>query len=177
VEKQSGVERQAEAGSRARSGLRTGRLARLAVLAGLYAALTILPPFSSISYGPVQVRVSEGLTVLPFLSADYAWGLFVGCIVANLGSPFLVYDLTLGALATLVAAFLTSRAKTPALAPLPPVVVNALVVSWYVSRLSNLPYAPTALYIALGEVAACYGLGYPLLAYLLRNQKLREFLS
>jgi len=171
VDKQTGAEK------RARGAFNTRRLARLAMLAGLYAALTVLPPFSSISYGPVQVRVSEGLTVLPFLSADYAWGLFVGCIVANLGSPFLVYDLTLGALATLVAAFLTSRARRPVLAPLPPVIVNALVVSLYVSRLSNLPYAPTALYIALGEVVACYGLGYPLLAYLLRNQKLREFLS
>lgn len=171
------MQKRLQAGGQARGTFGTGRLARLAVLAGLYAALTVLPPFSSISYGPVQVRISEALTVLPFLSADYAWGLFVGCIVANLGSPFLVYDLTLGALSTLVAALLTSRARRPILAPLPPVIVNALVVSWYVSRLSNLPYAPTALYIALGEVVACYALGYPLLVYLLRNQKLREFLS
>ncbi|MDP2858952.1 MAG: QueT transporter family protein [Bacillota bacterium] len=157
--------------------MKPGRLTRLAVVAGLYAALTVLPPFSSISYGPVQVRVSEALTVLPFLSVDYAWGLYVGCIVANLGSPFLAYDLTLGALATLVAGFLTSRARRPALAPLPPVVINALVVAYYVSRLSGLPYAPTALYIALGEIVACYALGYPLLAYIIRNQRLREFLS
>jgi uncharacterized membrane protein len=157
--------------------MKPGRLTRLSIVAGLYAALTVLPPFSSISYGPVQVRLSEALTVLPFLSVDYAWGLYVGCIVANLGSPFLWWDLTLGALATLVAAILTSRARRPALAPLPPVVVNAIVVSYYVAKLSGLPYVPTALYIALGQVVACYGLGYPLLAYIIRNQKLRDFLS
>jgi hypothetical protein len=40
-----------------------------------------------------------------------------------------------------------------------------------------MPYAIVALYIAAGQAVACYGLGYPLLTYILRNQRLREVLS
>lgn len=153
------------------------RLTRLALVAAVYAALTMLPPFSSISYGPIQIRVAEALTVLPFLSVDYAWGLYVGCIIANLGSPFLAYDLTLGAFATLAAASLTSRMPKPWLAPLPPVVLNAIIVSWYVARLVGAPYGATALYIFAGEAVACYAIGYPLLMFIMRNKSVREFLE
>ncbi|MGB4391895.1 MAG: QueT transporter family protein, partial [Bacillota bacterium] len=74
-------------------------VARVGLLAGIYAILTMLPPFSGFGYGPVQVRVSETLTVLPFLFPWAKWGLYIGCIVANLASPFLVWDISLGALA------------------------------------------------------------------------------
>lgn len=153
------------------------KLTKIALVAAVYAALTLLPPFSSISYGAVQVRVAEALTVLPYLAGEYAWGLYIGCIIANLGSPFLAYDLTLGAFTTLAAGLLTARMPKPWLAPLPPVILNALVVSWYVARLSGLPYAPTAAYIFAGEAAACFVLGYPLLLFVLRNKRVKDFLS
>jgi uncharacterized membrane protein len=149
-------------------------LARIALIAGLYAVLTVMPPFSAMSYGPIQVRVSECLTVLPYLSADAIYGLWLGCIAANLGSPFLPWDVTLGAAATLVAGCLTHLAPNELLAPLPPVVVNALVVAMYVSGWSR-AYLPTALYIALGEFIACYVLGYPLLRFISRNAAARRY--
>lgn len=151
-------------------------LVRIAALGGLYALLTVLPPFNAISYGPVQVRVAESLTVLPYFLPWAPWGLYLGCILANLASPFLIWDLTVGALATLVAAFLTRKAPGPHLAPLPPVIVNALAVAAYVGPLSGLPYWSVALYIGLGELIACYGLGYPLILILSRNDRLRAFL-
>ncbi|NPV69445.1 MAG: QueT transporter family protein [Firmicutes bacterium] len=151
------------------------RLVRIALVAAVYAVLTLAPPFSSLSYGPVQVRVSEALTVLPFLTRDAIPGLWAGCILANLASPFLVYDLTLGAGATLAAAYLTSRMPRDLAAPLPPVIINSLVVSAYVSKLSDMPYLPVALNIAIGEAIACYALGYPLLRFLGRNPGARRF--
>lgn len=154
-----------------------GYIVRVALLAAVYALLTVLPPLNALSYGPVQVRVAEALTVLPFLFPWAIWGLYLGCILANLGSPFLLWDITLGALGTLVAAWLTRRMPRPALAPLPPIVANALVVSLYVARLTATPYLPVAGYIAAGEAIACYGLGYPLLAYLMRNRLAVEFLG
>ncbi len=153
------------------------RIVRIALIAALYAVLTAAPPFSSISYGPVQVRVSEALTVLPFLTRDAIAGLWIGCILANLGSPFLLYDVTLGAGATLLAAFLTSKMPSELAAPLPPVVLNSIVVSAYVSRLSAMPYVPVALNIAAGEAIACFALGYPLLRYVARNPGVRRLLE
>ena len=151
-------------------------LARVAILAAVYALLTVLPPLNALGYGPVQVRVAEALTVLPYVLPWAPASLYLGCILANLGSPFIAWDLTLGALGTLVAAVLTRRMPKPYLAPLPPVVINALVVSSYVAPLSGMPYWPTVFYIAAGEVVACYVLGYPLLLYLLRNQKAKDLL-
>lgn len=152
-------------------------LARVGVFAAVYALLTVLPPLNAIGYGPVQVRVSEALTVLPFLAPWAPWGLYLGCILANLGSPFLAWDLTLGAMASLIAGFLTRKVRRAYVAPLPPVIVNALVVPIYVAPLSGMPYWLVALYIAAGEVAACYGLGYPLLLYLERSDSLREIIT
>ena len=152
-------------------------IARVAILAAVYALLTVLPPLNAMGYGPVQVRAAEALTVLPFLFPWAAWGLYLGCILSSLASPFLLWDVTLGALGTLAAALLTRKMPRPCLAPLPPIVVNALVVPLYVARLSGMSYWPVAAYIAAGETVACYALGYPLLAYLLRNGKAREMLG
>jgi len=156
-------------------------LTRIAALAAVYVVLTVVPPLNALSYGSVQVRVSEALTVLPFVAPWAPWGLYLGCIAANLGSPFIIWDITLGAATTLIAGMWTRhisrRMSNPALAPLPPVILNALIVSGYVSRLLDLPYFSVALYIGLGEVVACYGLGYPLLLLFLRNAKLRELIG
>lgn len=151
-------------------------VSRIALVAALYVLLTILPPLNAIGYGPVQVRISEALTVLPFVVPWAPRSLYLGCILANLGSPFLVWDLTLGAAGTLAAALITRRMSKPLLAPLPPVLVNALVVSSYVAPLTGMPYPLTAAYIAAGEIVACYLLGYPLLLYLLRNENAAKLL-
>ncbi len=152
-------------------------VSRIGLLATVYAVLTALPPLSSLSYGPVQVRVSEALTVLPYVAPWAVWGLYFGCILGNLASPFLAWDVTIGALATLLAAYGTSKMPRAYLAPIPPIVINALVVSAYVARLSGVPYWVTALYIALGETVATFGMGYPLLLVIERNSKLKEFIS
>jgi uncharacterized membrane protein len=149
------------------------------MIAAIYAALTLA--LAPISYSALQVRVAEALTVLPFISRLSIPGLFVGCLVANLFGLFFTglgwYDVVFGSLATLLAAYLTSRVPRPILAPLPPIVINALVVAAYVSALSNLPYWLTALYIAAGEAVAGYVLGYPLLIFLLKRPALRRYIE
>ena len=140
------------------------RLARMSVLAAVYAALTV--SLHPISYGVVQVRVAEALTVLPFLTADAIPALFVGVLVANLFGGFGLIDILLGSLATLLAAVLTRRMPRRWLAPLPPVLINAAVVGGYLSFLTGAPLLPSMGWVGLGQVLACYGLGYPLLIYL-----------
>ncbi len=149
-----------------------GTLTRIALLGGVYAVLTVLPPFSGFGYGPVQVRVAEIFTVLPFLFPWAKWGLYIGCILANLASPFFIWDITLGAVASLISGFITERMPNPYLAPLPPVIVNAFIVSSYVAPLSGLGYWPVFGYIFLGQAVSCYVLGLPVLLFLLRNRGL-----
>ena len=52
------------------------------MIAAMYIVLClILRPFS---YGEVQVRVAEALTILPYFTSAAIPGLFIGCIIANL---------------------------------------------------------------------------------------------
>lgn len=148
---------------------KTKFIIQAAIIGALYAAVTILlAPFS---YGIMQVRVSEALTILPFFTPAAIPGLFVGCIVANYLGGYGLLDIALGSLATLLAAFLTYKIRNKALAPLPPVITNALIIGpmlYYI--LGAFPLYACIGWVALGELIACYGLGYPLLKYLEKNK-------
>ena len=82
--------------------MKTKYLAEAAVIAAIYALLTIV--LAPISYGAVQVRISEALTVLPFFTPAAVPGLFVGCIAANIMSPYGLADLIFGSAASLIGA-------------------------------------------------------------------------
>ena len=96
-----------------------------ALLAAVYATLTLVLPIPA--FTGIQIRMSEALTVLPFLFPAATPGLFVGCIVANLFSPYPL-DIVCGSAATLLACLLTQRMPSRWLAPLPPVLCNAAIV-------------------------------------------------
>ncbi len=152
---------------------------RGAVIAALYASLAIL--LSPISYGPIQVRFSEILTVLPFFFPEAIWGLTMGCFVANLASPFGWIDYLFGSLFTLCAGGLTyylRRTGNPYWGILPPIIINAVGVGLYVSILINEPpsfqwitYAGVALSIGAGQAIAVGGGGSLLIHFI---QKYKE---
>ncbi len=135
-------------------------LVEAAVIAAMYAALTIAIPGGS---GQIQVRVAETLTVLAFFTPAAVPGLFVGCFVANIFVGAGPYDIILGSLATLLAAYLTRKMPVKYLAPLPPVIINAVAVAFVLKLSVNAPLLITMGFVALGEAIACYGLGYPLM--------------
>ena len=123
-----------------------------AVIAALYAALTLL--LAPISYGPIQLRLSEALTVLPILLPQAVPGLFVGCLIANLYTGMLT-DILFGSLATLLAAIGTCLLrKKPVLAAACPVVSNGVIVGLVLSLSFNLPVALTMAEVAIGEIGA-----------------------
>ncbi|MDR5684200.1 MAG: QueT transporter family protein [Armatimonadota bacterium] len=143
-------------------------LTRAAVIAAAYAAITV--SLGDLGYGPVQVRVSEALAVLPFLDpVGGTLGVTVGVLLANVLGPYGLPDIVGGTLLTLTAALLTARMPKPWLAPLPPVVVNAVGVPLYLTALLGIPYWPTVGAVLAGQTVACYALGYPLLLAL-RNR-------
>lgn len=143
-----------------------------AAVAALYAGLTIA--LAPISYGLLQVRISEALTILPFFTPAAIYGLFIGCLIANLVGGLGILDMVFGSVATLLAAFMTHRIKNKWLAPLPPVLVNAVIVGWVVSFYLQVPVYLGMIYVAAGQAIACYGLGMPLLLAL---EKYRSQLS
>lgn len=146
----------------------TRQLTTVAMIAAIYAALTMA--LSPLSYGPIQLRISEILTVLPYFTPLAIPGLFIGAAVANLLSLMGFYDVIFGSLASLIAAWLTARMPRPWLAPLPPVLVNAVIIGTLLGTVSGLSVTVYAamLYVGLGQLLVCYGLGLPFL-HLLRR--------
>lgn len=138
-------------------------LAQGGIIAALYAALTLL--FAPISFGDIQFRVAEALTLLPILTPSAVPGLFVGCLIANLLASGVGWmDVVFGSLATLLAAVLTRQLRRfNWLAALMPVLANGLIVGGVLSHVLSLPFLPTACTVALGEAAVCYMLGLPLI--------------
>ncbi len=137
------------------------KMTRAAVIAALYVVLTILQtlPFPAfLTFGNVQLRISEGLTLLPLVEAAAVPGLFIGCLLANLIlSFFSTYgwvDIIFGSLTTLVAAILTSRAKDRWVGMIPPVALNGIIVSIWVSYYAGIPYLFCVGTISLGEALA-----------------------
>lgn len=139
-------------------------MTQAAVIAAMYAALTIL--LAPISYGEVQVRVSEALTVLPFFTPAAIPGLFIGCLISNMVGGNGIWDIVLGSIATLLAAYLTRKMPNKLLAPLPPVIINAVIVGVMLSYVLSLPVWLPIAFVGLGELIACYVLGYPLMLVL-----------
>ena len=151
------------------------QLTLAAVVGALYAVLTLTASVFGITYGPVQCRVSEALCVLPFFFPETKWGLFIGCIAANLISPYGLPDLIFGSLATLLAGLLTARCGSRWLAPLPPALLNGLIVgallAWYEAGFTAAfpgVFLFNALSVGIAELMVCYILGLPLLALLTR---------
>lgn len=144
-------------------------LVRGAIIAAVYALLTIV--LAPISSGLIQCRVSEAMSVLPYFTFSAVPGLFIGCLIANLLTGAPIYDVLFGSLATLFAAYMTYflRKRAPKwLAPLPSVLVNALVVGallTYVYQVGVGYWVATG-YVAIGQAIACFALGLPLMSLL-----------
>ena len=161
------------------------KLTQTAMIAGLYAAVTFATFY--MSFGAVQFRVSEALTILPVFTATAIPGLSLGCALANLVgffagvNPVGWLDAIFGTSATLLAALLTylfgririGRGKY-LLAPLPPVLLNALIVGGEITFLMGSPqpllFFANVLSVLIGQTVVCYGLGVPLMLLLSRKE-------
>ena len=148
------------------------------VIAGLYTALTlILAPFS---FGIVQCRLSETLTILAAYHPAAVAGLTVGCALSNMVGLAMgantagALDILLGTFATGLAAVVSYRLRRirwgglPILSTVPPVVFNALIIGTELTLVLGPVSLPTWLMwmgsVGLGQVIACIGGGL-VLAY------------
>lgn len=171
----------------------TKRLVRSGVIAAAYVTLCML--FAPISYGPVQVRVSEAMALLPLLAPDAVFGLTIGCFLSNMlaSSPI---DMVVGTIATFLAAVATKNIgrrvrenrETPDTltlfkAAVPPIVLNAVIVGWEITLFfSDAPitipaFLINAASVGAGQVISCGILGVALMRTIMRVPALRAFFS
>lgn len=137
-------------------------LTKASLIAAIYIVLVLLQtlpfPIASLAFGPIQLRIAEGLALLPLVEAAAVPGVFVGCLLANLiiapYSGFGAIDIFGGSFVTLLAAYLTSKAKNKYIGMIPPVVLNGLIVSIWVSYFTKVPYVYTVLGVGGGELAS-----------------------
>lgn len=153
------------------------KMAFAAVVAAVYAALTMSLGF--MSYGNIQFRIAEALCILPFFFPVTTWGLFLGCLIANLMSPVGIADVVFGSLATLLSCLCISvlgkgnkRNWIRCIAAcLMPVIWNAVIIGGMLAVMTSaggfqtaLPlFGIYALEVGAGELAVMFIIGLPLM--------------
>ncbi len=159
------------------------QLVQAAMIAALYAALTLA--LAPLSFGQVQIRFAEALTLLAVLSPANIYGLTLGCLIANgvgfvMGANILgAFDIVFGTAATLIAAYLSYLTRGVRIARLPmvsalwPVLINAIIIGGelsvlFTNSLAPKPFFINAAFVAVGQLIPCMVLGL-LLVYTLEK--------
>lgn len=139
-------------------------LTQAAVIAALYVVLTLLANVLGLANYSIQVRFSEALTILPIFTPAAIPGLYVGCLLSNILTGCIAWDIVFGPIATLLGALGTYalRRKSPMLAALPPIIANTIIVPFVLAYAyqfeGSIPYFMTT--VGLGEIISCGVLGY-----------------
>ena len=155
----------------------TAFLSQAAMIAAIYVVLTYV--FAPFSFGEIQVRIAEALTILPVFTPAAIPGLFIGCLIGNIIGGGILPDIIFGSIATLLGAFFTYQLcrSRQLLAPLPPIIANTLIVP-LVLRFGYgvaLPIPFMMLTVGIGEILSCGVLGL-VLYFALRKYKNIVFL-
>ena len=170
--------------------LTTKRLCRTAVIAALYTTFTYV--FMPLAFGPIQVRPAEALCILPLFYVEAIPALAIGCMLSNLASPFLFYDIVFGSLTTLLAAFLSylvgrfikNERKKLFFGGLFHVLLNALLLPLYIVFLCGgaegyssalVAYFSYVFSLGITQSIWVYGLGIPLYTHLKKLRKKSTF--
>ena len=170
----------------------TKRLCRAGIIAALYVAFTYA--FTPFAFGPFQIRPAEALCILPLLYVEAVPALYVGCMLSNLASPYLVYDVFIGSLATLFAALITymvgrklkNEPLKVCLGGFFPVLFNAFFIPFIIVFLCDGGAGYSSVWkayfafvgsLALTEAVWVYALGAPMYFSLKRIQRNVRFLQ
>ena len=147
-------------------------IVKYASVAAIYVVLTWV--FSSLSFGPIQLRISEALVLLCFFNKKYFIPLTLGCFISNLMSPYSL-DILFGTTATMLSLFFICNSKNLFIASLSPVVFNGVIIATEIALIEGIFEFKLFLFnmstIALGEFI-CVGIfGVFLFTYLQKNKE------
>jgi uncharacterized membrane protein len=152
---------------------KTQFITEAAVIAAIYTVLVLV--FQPISYGPIQFRIAEALTILPYFTPAAVPGVTLGCFLSAVFTGADVLDMVFGSLATLIAAILSYRLRRfKFLVPLPPIIANALIIPWVLRYAYDIPDAIPymMLTVGIGELLSVGILGTMLLFVLDKVKRL-----
>ena len=155
--------------------MKVNKVVKIALVAAIYAVLTVA--IAPISYGPVQFRISEVMTLFAFIDPLYIPGLVIGCAISNLFSPLGVVDVFVGSAATFLSVYMISKSKNLLIASLWPTIFNGIIVGAELYFILKLPLVITSLQVALGEFTVVTIAGYPLFKLLQKNQNVLKALK
>lgn len=147
----------------------TKNMVRIALVAALYAVMTIMIP--GLSYGPVQFRFAELLVLMCFYRKDYCVSMILGCFIANCFSPMALMDMVFGTLATAIAVLPMYHIKNIWLASLLPAVSNGVIIGIELFIAFGEPLAMSMLTVAIGELVVITIIGCPLFSFVLQRSK------
>lgn len=167
---------------------KTFYIVKAAVVAALYAVLTLLGAVFGLSFSGVQFRFSEALCVLPVFSHSSVVGLALGCIVSNLFSTVSPLDIVIGSAASLLSGLCTRSfghvkiKGLPVLSMLFPVLFNGIFVGFELAIVSGekafwTVFLTNAVSVALGEAAVVFTLGTALYTLIQKNGHLKKLIS
>ena len=148
-------------------------IAQGGIIAALYVVLTYVSYTMNLSGQlAVQLRLSEALTVLPYFTAAAIPGLTIGCVLANLLTGSVIWDVIFGSLATLIGAvgtFLLRKYRF--IAPIPPILSNTIIIPFILTYAYQLPDGIPLLMLSvfLGELVSCGVLGSLLQWFLIKH--------
>lgn len=144
-----------------------------AIIAAMYVVLTLIANSLNLASGAIQIRLSEALTVLPYFTMSAVPGLFIGCVISNLITGAVIWDIFFGSLATLIGALITraARKKSMYFAPIGPIAANTIVVPLVLVKAYHVDSALwfIALTVGIGEIISCGVLGIILLKALKKH--------
>ncbi len=150
-------------------------ITQAAIIAAVYVVLTVTLSAFNLASGGVQIRISEALTVLPFFTPAAIPGLSVGCLLSNIITGCLPWDIVFGSLATLIGAIGTYLLrKVRWLAPVPPILSNTLIIPFVLQYVYGIE-GSVWLFMAgvgIGEVISCGIFGMLLLHVLKKHRNI-----
>lgn len=141
-------------------------ITKAAITAALYVVITVCVNAFGLASGVIQVRIAEALTILPYFTPAAIPGLFVGCLLGNIITGCLPWDIVFGSLATLIGAIGTYYCrKIKWLAPIPPILANTLIIPFILIKVYGLngAYPYFMLTIGAGEIISAGVMGMVLL--------------
>ena len=145
-----------------------------AVIAAVYAALTI--GLAPISYGQVQMRISEMMIFLAFYNKKYIPGLVLGCFLANVPSSLGFYDMIFGTFATFLAVVAMNKVSNRYVGGLLGGLINGIIVGLELTFAFNTPFLLNAVYVFIGE-AVVLEIGAFLFGLVEKNQPVMKFIK
>ena len=149
-------------------------LTQAAMIAALYVVLTYIANLFGLASGVIQIRLSEMRCILPVFTPAAIPGLFIGCLLSNILTGCVIWDILFGSLATLAGAIGTYLLRNHKFVfTLPPVAANMIVVPLVLQYAYGVPDAVwyLAVTVGAGEVISVCILGMLLYKVLYRQRK------